>query len=304
MRPDLSVELCGIRLANPLLPGSGPPGDGLKKLLALQAAGIGALVTKTVSPGTPDVPRPNMAFDGDLFFNVEKWSTRMPEEWLSQILPALEERSAPLFLSLGYSPKDLEELIPLFDPLVDGFEISTHYIATEESLLRSTVGRARALTKKPLFMKLSWHGGDPVANAAVCAGAGADGITAINSIGPVMAIDIERRSSRLGTTVPYLWLSGPAIKPMALRAVYDIARAVAIPVIACGGVARGADLIEFLLAGATAVQSCTALLRRGPPLVGEIVADVSEWCVRQGVASLAEIVGTVTPHYTKGAPGP
>ncbi len=303
MQPDLSVDLCGIKLANPLLPGSGPPGDGLGKLLGLQAAGIGALVTKTISPGSPDVPRPKIAFDGDLFFNVEKWSERKPEEWQSQILPALEERSTPLFLSLGYSPEDLEELIPLFDPLVDGFEISTHYVATKENLLRNMVRHARSLTKKPLLMKLSWHGGDPVANAAVCAGEGADGITAINSIGPVMAIDIERRSSRLGTTHPYMWLSGPAIKPMALRAVYDIARAVTIPVIACGGVTRGADVIEFLLAGATAVQSCTALLRRGPPLVGEIITDVREWCVRNGVASLAEIVGTVTPHYTKGDPG-
>ena len=80
---------------------------------------------------------------------------------------------------------------------------------------------------------------------------------------------------------------------------YDAARAVDIPVIACGGATRGADAIEFMLAGASAVETCTALLRKGPALVGEMLDEMRAWCAAQGVAAIRDIVGTVIPHYTK-----
>jgi len=303
MQPDLSVEIAGLSLANPLLPGSGPPGDGLEKLEKLDRVSIGALVTKTISVALPEVARPTMATEGELFFNVEKWSERPYAEWLSRILPALKDRSAPLLVSLGYTPDDLETLIPLFDPLVDGFELSTHYIAADSKLFADTIKRARTLTRKPIFPKLSWHGGDIAGRAALCADSGADGITAINSV-PALSIDSTKRASRLGGTDPYCWLSGPAIKPLALRAVYDAARAVHIPVIACGGVASGTDAVEFMLAGASAVETCTALMRKGPALVGDMLGEMRSWCAAQGVGAISEIVGTVIPHYKKrdGAP--
>jgi len=299
MTVDLSVSLAGLELSNPLLPGSGPPGDSLRKLSKLEAAGIGGLVTKTASVELPEVPRPAMAFDGDLFFNVEKWSSKPYSEWLEKILPRLEKRKIPLIASLGYTAEDLETLIPLFDPLVDGFELSTHYIASSASLLLDSVRRARSRTSKPIFVKLSWHAGDLVAGAITAEKAGASGITAINSVGPVMAIDIKKRASRLGTSEPQMWLSGPAVKPMALRAVYEISRAVDIPVIGCGGVTSGEDVIEFMLAGATAVQSCTGLIRKGAELIPQAVQTISGWCEAQGVTRLSEIVGTVTPHFRK-----
>lgn len=303
MQPDLSVDLAGLTLANPLLSGSGPPGDGLEKLTSLDSARIGALVTKTVSVALPEVARPKMASDGELFFNVEKWSERPYAEWLSDILPALESRSAPLLVSLGYTPEDLETLIPLFDPLVDGFELSTHYIAADPGLFAETIKRARSLTRKPIFPKLSWHGGDIAPRAALCADSGADGITAINSV-PALSIDSDKRASRLGGSDPYCWLSGPAIKPLALRAVYDAARAVDIPIIACGGATSGTDAIEFMLAGARAVETCTALIRKGPSLVGEMLDEMSAWCVAQGVGAIRDIVGTVTPYYMRRGDSP
>ena len=120
-----------------------------------------------------------------LFFNVEKWSEKSFDDWLEKILPQVEDRKAPLIKSLGYTPADIERLIPLFDPFVNGFELSTHYIAASGSLLLETTKKARSLTKRPVFMKLSAHGGDIVANAIVCEKGGADGITAINSVARV-----------------------------------------------------------------------------------------------------------------------
>jgi len=300
MKVDLSVDLAGLRLPNPLLPGSGPPGDSLRKLKKLMDDGIGGLVTKTISVQTPEIPRPAMAFEGEhLFFNVEKWSSRPHAEWRDTILPELENRQVPLIASLGYTAEDLEMLIPVIEPLVDGFELSTHYIASSSTLLLDTIRRARALTQKPIFVKLSWHGGDMVSNAIIAEKAGASGITAINSIGPVMAIDIKKKASRLGRADPNMWLSGPAIKPMALRAVFEIARAVDIPVIGCGGVTTGEDVVEFMLAGATAVQSCTGLIRKGNKMIREVIRSMTRWCPEQDVSTIRDIVGTVTPHFVK-----
>lgn len=296
-RADLSVRLAGMQLRNPLLPGSGPPGDSLAKLQRLQAAGVGALVTKTISVAPARVPKPCMAFDGDLFFNIEKWSVRPYQEWLADVFPALQARSAPLIASVGYTPEDIATLIPALDPWVDAFEVSTHYLARGAADWLAFVRLAKSLTSRPVIMKLSVHAGDIVANARLCQEGGADAVTAINSVGPVMSIDIEKRASRLGEDNPYLWLSGPAIKPVALRAVYDIARAVSIPVIACGGVASATDVIEFVLAGATAVQCCTALARHGPDIVPRILTDLESWCDSHNVAALRDLTGTVTPHY-------
>ncbi|MDD5088476.1 MAG: diguanylate cyclase, partial [bacterium] len=288
---DLSVSLASLALKSPLLPGSGPPGATLRKLKALEAAGAGALVTKTISSRAAEVVKPCMAFDGELFFNTEKWSEIAPETWAREIFPALNDRNAPLIASVGYAPEDLERLIPLFDSMVDGFELSTHYGVTKSEQFSELISTAKRLTKKPVFMKLSLHAGDLAANARACEASGADGIAAINSVGPALSIDIEKRALRLSGDTPYAWLSGPAIKPLAMRAVWDISRAVTIPVIACGGVTHGVDVIEFFMAGATAVQSCTALIRGGPEWIGRTLDEVAAWCEEHDVKAVHELVG-------------
>lgn len=297
LKTDLSTTIAGFKLRNPLLPGSGPPGANLRKLKALEQAGIGALLTKTISTAAADVPKPCMAFDGDLFFNIEKWSELPPQTWVSEIFPALQERSVPLIVSAGYTLDDLTDLVPLFDPWVDGFEFSTHYKTSGSEQLLQIVKTVRQLTAKPIFMKLSIHGGDIVANAQACEAGGADGVAAINSVGPAMSIDIEKRASRLGVNSPHAWLSGPAIKPIAMRAVYDIAQAVKIPVIASGGVANGRDVIEFMMAGAAAVQCCTSLIRSGPDWIGQTLNEIDAWCQDHQVTAMNDIIGTVVPHY-------
>ena len=291
MSVDFSVTLASLELKNPLLPGSGPPGATLRKLKALEAAGAGALVTKTISSVAAEVTKPCMAFDGELFFNTEKWSEIAPEKWATEIFPALKGRQSPLIASVGYARSDLEKLIPMFEAQVDGFELSTHYGVTKAEQFSELIGTAKRLTKKPVFMKLSLHAGDLAEIARACEQSGADGIAAINSVGPALSIDIEKRAARLGGDSPYAWLSGPAIKPLAMRAVWDISRAVTIPVIACGGVTRGADVIEFFMAGATAVQSCTALIRGGPEWIARMLDDIATWCDAHGVKAVRELVG-------------
>jgi dihydroorotate dehydrogenase (NAD+) catalytic subunit len=294
---DTTVSIAGLSFRNPLLPGSGPPGANLHKLQKLEQAGIGALLAKTISSEPAIVPKPCMAFDGELFFNIEKWSELSASQWATEILLQLKQRSVPLLVSVGYTPSDLEAVMPLVDEWVDGYELSTHYRTSTNEQYAALVGTARRLTSKPIIMKLSAHAPDLVATARTCEDSGADCITAINSIGPVVSIDIEKRASRLGVEEPYAWLSGPAIRPIALRAVYDIVRSVKIPVIGCGGVTNGKDVIEFMMAGATAVECCTALIRRGPEWVQETLTEISAWCDNHDVVDLKSIIGSAIPHY-------
>ncbi|RQW00793.1 dihydroorotate dehydrogenase, partial [bacterium] len=137
---DTAVEIAGLYLRNPLLPGSGPPGATLRKLRKLEAAGIGALLAKTISSIPAEVPKPCMAFDGELFFNIEKWSEIPAGEWIKEILPALQERKVPLLVSVGYTPEDVKELFPKLDEWVDGYELSTHYRTSSQEQYRALVG--------------------------------------------------------------------------------------------------------------------------------------------------------------------
>jgi dihydroorotate dehydrogenase subfamily 1 len=294
---DTTVTIAGLHLRNPLMPGSGPPGTNLRKLQALEQAGIGALLAKTISSDPAIVPKPCMAFDGELFFNIEKWSELSASQWATEILPQLKQRSVPLLVSVGYTPSDLEAVMPVVDECVDGYELSTHYRTSTNAQYAALVGTAKRLTSKPIIMKLSAHAPDLVTTAHTCEDSGANCITAINSIGPVISIDIEKRASRLGVEEPYAWLSGPAIKPIALRAVYDIARSVKIPVIGCGGATKGKDVIEFMMAGATAVECCTALIRGGPEWIQQTLTEISTWCADHDVVDLKSIIGSAIPHY-------
>jgi NAD-dependent dihydropyrimidine dehydrogenase PreA subunit len=140
--------------------------------------------------------------------------------------------------------------------------------------------------------------------ARLAADAGADGVVAINSFGPVLALDLETARPLLGGPSGHGWLSGPALKPLAVRCVREIARAVDIPVIGVGGVSRGTDAVELMLAGASAVGICTAAIVRGPEIFGKVAAELEAWLDAHGHATAAAITGlALTQGWPAGGPG-
>jgi dihydroorotate dehydrogenase (NAD+) catalytic subunit len=160
---------------------------------------------------------------------------------------------------------------------------------------------AKAALEVPVLIKLSPHRDDMADAARAAADAGADGIVAINSFGPVLSLDIETALPRLGGPNGYGWISGPALKPLAVRCVRDIARAVPLPVIGVGGVSRGTDAVEMLMAGATAVGVCTAAILRGPATFGKIAAELNAWLDEHGHTSVRDIVGmAITKAWPSG----
>ena len=288
---DLAVEVCGLRFRNPVLPAAGPPVRDGAALIACAEGGAGGLVAKTISTRAAQPPTPNMAEIPHGFVNTELWSELPQEQWLETEYALARTAGLPLIVSLGYTGAEIAELAPKVAPFADAVELSTHYIGEDPEPMMSAVRAAKAALDVPVLVKLSPHGHDMARAARLAAEAGADGLVAINSFGPVLSIDIETAMPRLGGPNGYGWISGPALKPLAVRCVRDVARAVDLPVIGVGGVSRGTDVVEMLMAGASAVGVCTAAILRGPSVFGKLAHELDTWLDAHGYATARELTG-------------
>jgi dihydroorotate dehydrogenase subfamily 1 len=288
---NLSVEVAGIRFPNPVMPAAGPPVRTGRAMLRCAEGGAGGLVSKTISTSAATPPTPNIAEIPHGLVNTELWSELPPEQWIDKEYAVAREAGLPLIVSLGYSADEIAWLAPRIRPFADAVELSTHYIGEDAGPMVAAIQAAKSALDVPVFVKLSPLGREMVRAAEQAEAAGADGIVAINSFGPVFAIDPDTRQPLLGGSDGYGWLSGPALKPLALRCVRDIARAVRVPVIGVGGISHGIDAVDMLMAGASAVQVCTAAILHGPGVFGKIVRELDGWLDEHGYATAAELRG-------------
>ncbi|MFA5006760.1 MAG: 4Fe-4S binding protein [Candidatus Izemoplasmatales bacterium] len=294
MNDNLRVTFDGLSLANPLMPASGPLVGDFEKLCFMRDSGLGAVVTKTISTKAPVIPRPCIYGDRDYAMNSELWSEHPLSRWTDDFLPAyMAVKDRPLIVSVGYSKEDIEVLIPALDGFADAFEVSTHYVGTDLAVIGRTVAAIRARTKKPIYMKVSPHLPDVAGFARTIRENGANGVVAINSLGPTMKVDLATRRIRYGNADGYAWTSGPVIKNLALAAVRRIKTAAPeLTVIGVGGIQSAEDVLEFLLAGASATQMLSGALLRGKDLYAKIVGDMPAALAKYGFSSMAEVAAT------------
>ncbi|MEW5760804.1 MAG: diguanylate cyclase, partial [Candidatus Thermoplasmatota archaeon] len=229
--PNIEVELCGIKFRNPVLTAAGPPVRNGEAILRCADGGAGGIVTKTISTKKAKPPLPCMAEIRGGFINTELWSELSPNRWLKKEYKIAKSCGLPLIISIGYSSEQISNLAPKVAKYADGLELSTHYIEPKDMV--ETIKTAKEIFS-PVFVKFSPNITDIALFAKYAENAGADGIVAINSFGPCLSIDIENKMVMMGGT-GYGWLSGQAIRPIALRFVYEIAKNVKIPVIGVGG---------------------------------------------------------------------
>lgn len=291
---DITTTLANMKLKSPLLPASGPLTGTAEKIIALSGYHLGAVVTKTISAKAPEIPRPFMYGQENFIMNCEPWSEYDVDIWRKEMLPQIKkETTQPLFVSLGYSDDDMRYLIPLVDEFADGYEISTHYVGKDLAPMRETMRIIKSLTDKPVYMKVSPHFPNPIEFAEMVLDNGGSGIVAINSLGPSMNIDLEKRSVKIGNKDGQVWMSGPAIKPVALAFVNNVKRAVPeCEIIGVGGVKTAEDVLEFLLAGANAVEMLSAALLKGHKLYGKILEDLPKALEKYHFSSVEEVVRT------------
>jgi dihydroorotate dehydrogenase subfamily 1 len=292
---DLGVSIGGLHLTSPILAAAGPLTETGEGMVACAEGGAAAVVARTVSvepARSPAGPRSSGAGAprGSLL-SIDMWSPRSVAERVAQDYPRARAAGVPLVVSLGYTAEHIARLAPHIRPFADAVEISTQFLADDPALMARAVAAARAACSVPVWVKLTVLGRDVVAWARAARNAGADAVVAIGPLGPCLGLDAEACRVDFPDSGGYAWLSGAAIKNVALRAVWDISRQVGMPVIGCGGIARGADVVEFMMAGASAVQVCTAAIQQGPGVFGKIAGELGAWLDARGWASAPELTG-------------
>lgn len=301
---DISTKFDGLVLNNPLMPASGPIVGDDEKMLWLEKEGCGAIVSKTISTKDAHIPHPCIYGDKDYIMNCELWTEYTKEKWINEFLPNFKKNSdgRPLIISVGYTKEDMKVLIPLLDKFADAFEVSTHYVGNDLNELGKTVSTIRSLTNKPFYMKISAHMPDPEGFARTIKENGANGVVAVNSLGPSMKIDIDSRSIIYGNSKGFAWTSGPYIKNIALATIYTIKSAEpSLTVIGVGGISSADDVIEFLLAGASATQMLSSAMLRGKGLYRKIIEDLPKALEKHGFNSIEEVINTnLINHATFG----
>jgi dihydroorotate dehydrogenase (fumarate) len=222
--------------------------------------------------------------------NTEGWSDLSAQQWVEQELPALADREGVLIASTGHTPAEVEELAgPLATAGADMLELVS-YRAEDAAQM---VAAAKQATAIPVLIKVSANWPNLLDVVGLCLKAGGDGITAIDSIGPALRIDVETGEPLLGS---FAWLSGRAIRPLAVRAVAQICLAHEIPVVGTGGVARAEHVVEMLMAGATAVGVHTAPLLQGLGWFAKTADRLTQWMDDRGRLNPATVRAQSLPY--------
>ncbi len=305
MPPDLSVQLApgkkpGLALANPVMTASGTFGYGTEYADVFDIQRLGAIVCKgtTLKPREGN-PQPRLLETAGGVLNSIGLQNIGVAAVIKEKAPVWAGWRVPVIINIaGDTAADYASLAAKLNGVkgVSGLEVNISCPNVREGgaafgvrpdAAAAVTAAVRKATTLPVIVKLTPNTGDIAAVARACAGAGADAVSLINSI-KGMAINIARRRPAIGNITG--GLSGPAIKPVALAMVYEVAGAVTIPVIGCGGIASAADALEFLMAGASAVQVGSATYAN-PRAALDVLEGIEAFMVKEGIKTLGEIIG-------------
>ena len=301
---DMAVSLGGLSLRNPVVTASGTFASGKEFADFVDLSRLGAIVTKGVSPlPWPGNDSPRIAETASGMLNSIGLQNPGVEAFVAKDLAWLADNAADTPVIVNVSGHTLADYVVVVErlesePGVAGYEINISCpnvdaggmaFGTDCASAAAVTSACRAVTKRPVIVKLSPNVTDVAEIARSVQDAGADGIALINTL-LGMAVDAETRRPKLARVVG--GLSGPAIKPVALRMVWQVARAVSIPIVGMGGVMNATDAVEFLLAGATAVAVGTANFV-DPAATMRVVDGLVEYCHRHDVGRISDLVGAL-----------
>jgi len=295
---NLSVELGKIPLRNPTMLASGILGISQSIFERLYQENIGGIVTKSISVNPmKGYPNPTVIpLGGGSYLNAVGLSNPGVNAFSKELS---QNKTIPIIISLvGSSEKEFSKMVKVFDKLnILGYEINLSCphvskmgmeVGDDSEAVNKIVKTVRMNTTKPISVKVGVGSIDVVELARVALDAGANIITAINTL-RAMSIDVETMmpilSNRIGG------LSGNAIKPIGIRCVYEISKKLEAPVIGCGGVSSWKDVIEYMIAGASAVQIGSVLGSAGPRIFNQITKELKNYAEKKGLRNISEIIG-------------
>jgi dihydroorotate dehydrogenase (NAD+) catalytic subunit len=300
----LAVTAAGIDFQNPVLLAAGTAAYGRELSHVIDLDVLGGLVTKAVSIERRHGARaPRVAeFEGGMI-NAVGLANPGVDEVRSEHLPWLANnlhRAKVLVNVVGNQVEEFASVVETLDesPAVSGYELNVSCpnvkaggieFGADPRSLTDVVSRARRMTRKPIFVKLSPTLQDIGQSAKTAADAGADGISVVNTL-PGLVIDVETRKPALGFGTG--GVSGPGLLPIGILATRKVARAVRLPVMGIGGISKATDVVQYVIAGASLVAIGTAAMQE-PRLPAKIVNDLEGWCRKNGVSSLSDLRGSL-----------
>ncbi len=309
MKPDMHVDIAGVPLQTPVLAASGTFGYGVEFEDIVHLERIGGFVTKGLSTlPMPGNPAPRMIETAAGMINAIGLQNVGVDNYVTQKLQAFSHNPPPCAILcnvFGYQVEDYLAVIRVLNAAdgIAAYEINAScpntahggmVFGADAKLLAELVTQAKKVSRRPIFVKLSPNVTSIAAMAKVAEEAGADGLTLVNTF-LSLAIDIKTRKPKIANTTG--GLSGPAIKPIAVRMVWEAAQAVKIPILGAGGIRSGEDAVEFLMAGAAAVQVGTASYA-DPRAVERVAEGLEHWCSRNNITSAASLTGTFDADRT------
>lgn len=299
---NLAVELARLRFKNPLIAASGTFGYGVEQEAVLELSRLGGIVTKGLYLAPREgAPPPRIVETPSGLLNAIGLQGIGIRAFVQDVLPRLTSHDTVLLVNVcGDSVEEYAEVARICDqaPGIAGLEINISCpnvkkggmaFGGDPRMTHEVVAAVRRATRLPIVPKLSPNVADITVFARAAEEAGADALSCINTL-LGLAIDVETRRPRLGFGTG--GLSGPAIRPIAVRMAWQAARAVRIPVVGIGGVASAADVLEFLIAGCRAVQIGTANFV-DPGIYERILADLAAYLERHGLEDINQLVGTL-----------
>jgi dihydroorotate dehydrogenase (NAD+) catalytic subunit len=303
MTSDLRVSFAGIELKNPVIAASGTFGYGIEFEDVVHLNRLGGFVVKGLSR-EPIIgnPPPRLYETAAGMLNAIGLQNIGARAFIDEKLPRLREIKNAVVIAnvFGYTREDYEHTIEILNEGegIAAYELNVSCPNTQHGgiqfgsdprTLDEVVTTAKRHAQRPLIVKLSPNVTSIGQMAHVAQESGADAISLVNTF-VAMSIDVETRKPRIANITA--GLSGPAIKPIAVRMVYEASKSVQIPVIGLGGISTAADVVEFMLAGATAVQVGTSSFW-DPRATEKIVAELERWCAEHEVSQIAELTGAM-----------
>lgn len=302
---NLKVKYLGTEFENPTVLASGVLGVTASTWKSVVNSGAGGITTKSIWLNEHvGHPNPTIITTDHWMMNAVGLPDAGLEKAKEEIELYSEKKPAPLIASIVAGKKDefskIAEEIDKLDVDILEVNISCPNVEDELGLPFACVAMdAKAVTEdvkkvaknKPVIIKLSPNVTNIVEIANACAEGGADGFCAINTLGPGLAINLETRMPILANKVG--GISGPGIKPLAVKKVSDIYQATKLPIIGTGGITTGEDALEIMMAGATLVGMGTSVYYRGADVFRKVTQEMSDWCDKNGVKDVKDIIGTV-----------
>jgi dihydroorotate dehydrogenase (NAD+) catalytic subunit len=303
MKPDLSVSFAGIHFKNPVIAAAGTFGYGMESDDIVSLEKLGGFVTKGLSrEPMAGNPPPRLFETAAGMLNSIGLQNIGASAFVQERLPQLQHKKNVVVICnvFGYTREDYEATIRILNEAegIAAYELNVScpntkhggiHFGTDRVLLEELVASCKSASRRPLIVKLSPNVTSIPMMAKSAADAGADALSLVNTF-MGMAIDAETRKPRIANVTA--GLSGPAIKPIALRMVYEAAHTVDIPVIGIGGISTAEDVIEYILAGAAAVQVGTSNFW-DPCASEKIIDELTRWCIDHQVGKITDLIGAL-----------